>query len=184
MRGAPQRGLLRLSIRIRSRISCGMPGRPGLPRRTRHVQNKRKPLRCQATTVSGLTIINAWSQRAQTHLIQTQNARSDFVSRNRFGADRRSTPSCCRKARFSRRSSAEVLNHAAAAASSAAAIPKKVRNNVRRRAKSNHPKAFGLFVGTANRLALSTRLKAARRGGESETLVSLSSQPPRGDCRL
>src|SRR3954466_4102557 len=51
MRGAPQRGLLRLSIRIRSRISCGTLGRPGLPRWIRHVQNKRKPLRCQAMTV-------------------------------------------------------------------------------------------------------------------------------------
>jgi hypothetical protein len=57
MRGAPQLGLLRLIIRIRSRTSCGMQGRPGLPRRILHVQNKRKPLRCQATTVSALTII-------------------------------------------------------------------------------------------------------------------------------
>jgi len=34
------------------RISCGTRGRPGLPRPIFHVQNKRKPLRCQATTVS------------------------------------------------------------------------------------------------------------------------------------
>ena len=46
-----QRGLLRLNIRIRSRTSCGTQGRPGLPRPIFHVQNKRKPLRCQATTV-------------------------------------------------------------------------------------------------------------------------------------
>src|SRR5438105_10638982 len=57
MRGAPQRGLLRLNIRIRSRTSCGTLRRPGLPRRIRHLQNKRKPLRCQAMTVSALTIV-------------------------------------------------------------------------------------------------------------------------------
>src|SRR5260370_41734813 len=57
MRGAPQSGLLRLIIRIRSRTSFGTLGRPGLPRRILHVQNERKPLRCQATTVSALTII-------------------------------------------------------------------------------------------------------------------------------
>jgi len=43
-------------LRIRSRTSREMVGRPGLPLRTFQVQNKRKPARCQATTVSGLTM--------------------------------------------------------------------------------------------------------------------------------
>ncbi len=59
MRGAPQPGLLRLIIRIKPRISDGTLGRPGFPRLTFYVQNKLKPFRCQATTVSGLTIIRA-----------------------------------------------------------------------------------------------------------------------------
>ena len=40
---------------------------------------------------------------------QTQKIRSAGVSLRRFGADRRKTASCCRKARFSSRSWAEVL---------------------------------------------------------------------------
>ena len=129
-------------MRMRSRISCGMLGLPGLPPQTRHVQNNRKPLRCQASTVSGLTIISTWSQRVQMRFIHTQKARSAFVRRSRFGADRRRTPSCCRRARFSRRSSADVLSHAGTAANIASAIRTMVRNNVRRRVKSNHRKTF------------------------------------------
>src|SRR3954468_6227802 len=110
MRGAPQRGLLRLSIRIRSRISCGTLGGPGLPRWIRHVQNKRNPLRCHAMTVSALTIIRADFQSPHTRRSQTQKIRSARVSFSRLGAERRKTVSCCRKARFSRRSWAEVLN--------------------------------------------------------------------------
>src|SRR3954452_22711317 len=110
MRGAPQRGLLRLSIRIRSRIFCGTLGRPGLPRWIRQVQNKRKPLRCQAMTVSAFTIIRADFQSPHTHRSHTQKIRSTRVSFSRLGAERRKTVSCCRKARFSRRSWAEVLN--------------------------------------------------------------------------
>src|SRR4051812_9597577 len=41
-----------------SRICCGTLGRPGFPRRIFHHQNNWKPLRCQATTVSGFTIIS------------------------------------------------------------------------------------------------------------------------------
>ncbi len=41
---------------------------------------------------------------------QTQKIRSAGVSLSRLGADLRKTPSCCRKARFSSRSSAEVFN--------------------------------------------------------------------------
>src|SRR6266849_9959295 len=110
MRGAPQRGLLQLIIRIRSRTSCGTRGRPGVPRRILHVQNKPKPLRCQATTVSALTIIRADFQSPHTRRNQTQKIRSAGVSFNRLGAERRKTASCCRKARFSSRSWLEVLN--------------------------------------------------------------------------
>ena len=104
------RGLLRLIIRIRSRTSCGTLGRPGLPRWTFHVQNKRNPFLCQATTVSALTISRADFQSAQTSRSHTQKTRSADVSFGRWGAERRNTASCCRKARFSSRSCAEVLN--------------------------------------------------------------------------
>jgi hypothetical protein len=82
---APQRGLLRLSIRIRSRTCCGMQGRPGLPPRILHLQNKPKFLRCQATTVSGLTIIRADCQSLHTRRNQTQKIRLAGVSFRRFG---------------------------------------------------------------------------------------------------
>ena len=58
MRGAPQPGFSLLKWRMRLRISRGTAGRPGLPRRTFHVQNSRNALRCQAMTVSGLTIVS------------------------------------------------------------------------------------------------------------------------------
>jgi len=93
-----------------SRTSCGTLGRPALPRCIFHVQNKRKPFRCQATTVSALTIIRADFQSAHTRCNQTQEIRSVGVNFNRLGADRRNTVSCCRRARFSSRSWAEVLN--------------------------------------------------------------------------
>jgi len=69
-----------------------------------------KPLRCQATTVSALTIIRADFQSLHTRGNQTQKIRSAGVSFNRFGADRPKTASCCRKARFSSRNWAEVLS--------------------------------------------------------------------------
>src|SRR2546423_11759388 len=47
MRGAPQPGFSRHILRIRSRTSLEMTGRPGFPQRTFQVQNKRKPARCQ-----------------------------------------------------------------------------------------------------------------------------------------
>lgn len=103
-------GLLRLIIRISSRTSCGTPGRPGLPQRIFHLQNKRNPFRCQATTVSALTIIKALLHSLQTLRRQAQKIRSAVVNLSRFGAERRSTTSCCRSARFSSRSCADVLN--------------------------------------------------------------------------
>ena len=55
MRDAPQDGFSRLILRINSRRSFGDRW-PGWPERTFHVQNSRKPLRCQAMTVSGSTM--------------------------------------------------------------------------------------------------------------------------------
>src|SRR6266699_2624599 len=52
MRGAP-----RHILRIRTGTPLEMTGRPGFPQRTFQVQNTRKAARCQATTVSGLTIV-------------------------------------------------------------------------------------------------------------------------------
>ena len=42
MRGAPHSAFSRLILRISSRVSREMLGRPGRPRRTLHVQNRRK----------------------------------------------------------------------------------------------------------------------------------------------
>jgi hypothetical protein len=55
---APQPGFAQHILRIRSRTSRKMTGRPRRPRRTFQVQNKLKPARCQATTLSGLTMVN------------------------------------------------------------------------------------------------------------------------------
>ena len=86
------------------------PGSTWLAQWIFHVQNKRDPFLCQATTVSALTISRADFQSAQTSRSHTQKTRSADVSFGRLGAERRNTASCCRKARFSSRSCAEVLN--------------------------------------------------------------------------
>jgi hypothetical protein len=65
-----------------------MVGRPGWPRRTFQVQNSRKPARCQATTVSGLTMANAERQSPQIRDSQTHKRRSTGVNRGRFLAER------------------------------------------------------------------------------------------------
>src|SRR5215470_1258377 len=56
MRGAPHSGLSRLIVRIKSRMSAGTAGRP-TRRRDFQRQYRRKPLRCQRTSVSGLKIL-------------------------------------------------------------------------------------------------------------------------------
>jgi hypothetical protein len=71
---------------------------------------RRKPLRCQAMTVSAFTIIRADFQSRHTRGSQTEKIRSAAVSFSRLGTERRKTVSCCRRARFSSRSWAEVLN--------------------------------------------------------------------------
>ena len=86
MRGAPQRGFSRHILRIRSRTSGEMTGRPGRPPRTFQVQKRRKPERCHATTVSGLTMASAERQSRQRRERQIQNRRSAAVN---FGRLRR-----------------------------------------------------------------------------------------------
>jgi len=67
---------------------AGMRGRPGWPRRTFQVQNRRKPARCQAMTVSGLTMASAERQSLQMRENQTHNKRSHGDNSGRFLADR------------------------------------------------------------------------------------------------
>src|SRR6266567_3744193 len=101
MRGAPQSGLARLMVRIRSRTSCETAGLPVCPCRTFQVQNNRKPFRCQAMTVSDLTMTSADRQLAQAPDNHAQKTRSATVNFGRFLAERRSTPIGCRSATIS-----------------------------------------------------------------------------------
>jgi hypothetical protein len=58
MRGAPRRRLAKLIVRIRSRTSPVITG--GVSRfRLFHFRKSRKPFRCQAMAVSGLTTSSA-----------------------------------------------------------------------------------------------------------------------------
>ena len=86
-------------------------GLPGWPWRPFHVQNNRKLLRCQAMTVSGLTMTSDERQSFQTSHSHAHRNRSAGVSLGRF-TERRGTPSWCRKARFSNWSAARDLKHA------------------------------------------------------------------------
>jgi len=90
MRGAPQPGFSRHIWRIRARISWEIEGRPTWPCRTFQARNWRKPARCQATTVSGLTMARAERQLRQMRDNQTQNRRSAGANFGRFLAERRS----------------------------------------------------------------------------------------------
>ena len=101
MRGAPHSGFSRLIVRIKPRTSRDTAGLPVVPCRTFQVQNRRKPLRCQAMTVSGLTMTSADRQSAQAPDNHAQNKRSATVNFGRFLAERRSTPIWWRNARIS-----------------------------------------------------------------------------------
>src|SRR5437867_4084619 len=74
MRGAPQSGLAAAIFRIRALIAGLASGRP-LFRLEIQVQKRRKPLRCQATTVVGLTMINTRCPSFQ--LLDSHTQRSD-----------------------------------------------------------------------------------------------------------
>jgi len=105
--GAPQRGLALAILRI-SRLTSGETSSfLGVRQRDFQRQKRRKPARCQRTTVSGLTMTSASAQRDQIWERPTQNARSARRRRGR-GADRWRVASCWRRARFSRASSARV----------------------------------------------------------------------------
>ena len=84
MRGAPQRGFACAIVRISERTSAGTVGRP-MRRRLFQAHQSRKPRRCQAMTVSGLTITSAVCHPAQMRESSAQSQRSDFASRNRRG---------------------------------------------------------------------------------------------------
>ena len=107
--GAPHSGFSRLIVRISSRASVGTDGLPGWPRRIFQLQNSRKPFRCQAITVSGLMMINALRQSAQTSQIQTQRSRSAVTSFGRL-TERCRTPSWWRRAKISSWRAARLRN--------------------------------------------------------------------------
>lgn len=72
---APQRGLARLILRIRSMTSLDTQGRPRGWRLLK-LQYSRNPLRCQAMTVSGLTITRTALQPLHSRESQTHRSRS------------------------------------------------------------------------------------------------------------
>src|SRR5487761_1090729 len=110
MRGAPQRGLARFILRSRSRTSPGTEGRP-LRFRLFHLQYRRKPFRCQAITVLGLTISSADRQSAHKRESQTHRSRSVAESlRRRPRLERCRSKSGCRSARISACKTARVRN--------------------------------------------------------------------------
>src|ERR1035437_488683 len=105
MRGAPQVGVSATIRKIRSRTSLLIGFLPTTFRaREIQLQYSRNPARCQRTTVSGVTIINDLFQPDQTLRRTTQNSLSTELSRGRGRLACRAS-SCCRRARFSRRSS-------------------------------------------------------------------------------
>ncbi len=127
MRGAPQSRFSRLILRISARTSFWTAGLPSRPRRTFHVQKSWKPLRCQAMTVSGLTITKADRQSFQTSHSHTQRSRSAEMSFGRF-TERCRTPSWCRSARFSRWRAAPDLKVADTAANRSSALSARRRD--------------------------------------------------------
>src|SRR4051812_35771538 len=103
-------------------------------------------------TVLALTIIRTDFQSPHTRRSHTQKIRSARVSLSRLGAERRKTVSCCRKARFSKRSWAEVLNIEVRTSSTAS---RRCCARQKRRGKSikfNDYRSFGIFW-TDNRAA-------------------------------
>jgi hypothetical protein len=99
--GAPQPGFSAFIRRISSRISRVILGRPGW--RDLHRQNRRKPARCQDTTVSGLTKMSASAQSEYSRRSVVQKSRSARLSLGR-GYFLLKTASCCRKAAASKAS--------------------------------------------------------------------------------
>ena len=98
MRRRLHSGLSRAICSMSRTISAARGGRP--TRRDFQVQNRAKPRRCHAVTVSGRTIASTSAQRDHVRDSRIQNARSIGRSRGR-GLARRSDASCWRSARFS-----------------------------------------------------------------------------------
>jgi hypothetical protein len=84
IRGAPQRELLLLMARMSSRTSLEIPDLPELPCLHFQLQNRRKPLRCQAMTVSGLTMMRGERHWGQWRKSQIQRNRSQGRSFGRW----------------------------------------------------------------------------------------------------
>jgi hypothetical protein len=102
IRGAPQVGFSTTIRKISSRTSFGVRLLPTCARTLEiNLQYIRKPVRCQRTTVSGVTTMRACFHSDQKRRTTTQNSLS---KRPRFGRGCRrfSTASCCRSTRFSK----------------------------------------------------------------------------------
>jgi len=101
MRGAPQVGFSATIRKINWRNCFGVCLRPiGLRTREISLQYKRKPARCQRTTVSGVTTMRACCHPDQNLRAMTQQTLSNISSLG-LGCFRFSTASCWRRARFS-----------------------------------------------------------------------------------
>ena len=90
---------------MRSRTSRGRAGRP-VRCRLFQVQKRRKPCRCHAMTVSGLTMCTAERQPCHDRESHAQSIRSTRVKRRRGRRDRFTTASWWRRATISRCSEA------------------------------------------------------------------------------
>jgi hypothetical protein len=92
------------------RTSAGTVGRP-MWRRLFQAHHSRKPRRCQAMTVSGLTMTSAVRHPGQMRKSWPQSQRSAFASRNRRGRVCCSTCNWCRNARTSSWSAVRERTH-------------------------------------------------------------------------
>jgi len=100
--GAPQVGLSATIRKISSRTSLGVDLLPtSLQTLEISLQYIRKPVRCQRTTVSGVTMMRDSFQADQTRRARTQKSLSKRPRLGR-GCRRFSTASCCRSVRFSK----------------------------------------------------------------------------------
>lgn len=107
---APQRGLLRLIIRIRSWTSCGTGGPPCLA-----AADSPRPEQAEALMMPGDNCFGLDDHQGgfpvATHAPQPDPEESVRGHQLQpFRSRRRKTVSCCRRARFSSRSWVEVLN--------------------------------------------------------------------------
>ena len=91
MRLLPQVGLLDHICRIRPMSSRLVEGRPPRDRDFQR-QNRRKPWRCQPTTVRGTTITNEWCQPDHNRRSRTHRNRSELLSLG-LGTERMRTAS-------------------------------------------------------------------------------------------